>query len=139
MSPATALSFQKDRAVAFFTSRIVLFFSQHNPSLGLCRLISSPNPLSLLLARVYPLWLQPPPPAPFDCICFFFILSSPSPSLTLPRSLSISLSLCAFALSPTHPLRSVCLPLSSRSILSPLSFSSPGASLKYAGIPLSSS
>lgn len=101
MSPTTVPSL---RNLHFLTLQIVWFFFLNTiPLLVFVSLISSPNPLSLLLARVYPLWLQPPPPAPFDCICFFFILSSFS--LSLPFHLSFSLCVCIMP----HSSLSVCL------------------------------
>lgn len=81
-----------------------VFFSLNTiPLLVFVSLIPSPNPLSPLLARVYPLWLQPPRPALFDCICFFFILSSLS--LFFSLLLSLSLYVCVIPLSSS----SVCL------------------------------
>lgn len=110
----------------FLPAQIVVvcfFYLNQIPLLVFVSLISSPNPLSLLLARFCPLWLKPPPPAAFDCICFFFILSS------------LSLSVCASALSP-YSSSSLCPP-SLLSFYFALCFSSPGTSLKYTGIPLS--
>lgn len=104
MSPTIVPSFQN---LHFFDVTDYFVFFNTIPLLVFVSLISSPNPLSLLLARIYPLWLLPPPPAAFDCICFFFILSflylSPRPLLSLP--LSLSRCVCVIP----HSSSSVCL------------------------------
>lgn len=93
----------------FFWHHVFLFFvfslSQHNPSLGLCQSHFLPKsiipPVSQSLSSV----------AAATTACSLWL------HLFLLYPVSLSLSLCTSALSPSHPLRYVCLPLSSCSIL----------------------
>lgn len=122
----------------FLASHILVFcffLSQHNPSLGLCQSHSLPKsiipPVSQSLSSVAAattacsLWLH-----------LFLLYPVLSLSLFLSPTLSLSVRLrypplILFSLSV-----SLCPPAPS-SLYSALSFSSPGASLKHAGIPLS--